>query len=529
MLHARLWFLALILLAITLVLLAWRCRYAWRLAPPQRPRRPRRLHPQHARRMSPLPPGCHTAPGPAIAHHPPLARGQESAWGTAPHPHRGLCLPAARLPVLRSHRRADARLGRRRPSGAHRSDPAVPLPASGAKVSARWGTALSHLKTPPARIGEVLSALAEGMDVSAAVRVFGHGETTITRWRDRAAQHAERMHRHFLHGLHCPHLQLDEIRTRLRARERVTWLWLALDPRTKLIPALALGPRTQHTAHTLVHTLRTTLAPGCTPVITTDGLCLYFYAITAHFGHWTAAGHRRRWVVNPALLYGQLHKRYQRRRLARITYQMHSGTRPTLRATLLRHVAHRVGGGAQAGTRPTLRATLLRLGWNGKLQTAFVERVNLTARHGRRRAHAAAPGLPPRPVPLASSRQSANGGAAYYHFIRPHLGLRQSGHCPHPGGGSPASPPTAGPPPSSWATRVPARASGPAWAPQRRPCRPTRRSHRLPGAGLPAPERLTAPDRRPEGGAGIVTFVCLEHLRWPMPSRASSWHIRRPM
>jgi hypothetical protein len=123
--------------------------------------------------------------------------------------------------------------------------------ACGAKVSARWGTALAHLKTPPGRVGEVLSALAEGLDVCAAVRVFGHGEATITRWRDRAARHAERVHRHFLRGLHLPHLQLDEIRTRFRARERVTWLWLALDPQTKLLPALALGPRTQHTAHSL--------------------------------------------------------------------------------------------------------------------------------------------------------------------------------------------------------------------------------------------------------------------------------------
>jgi hypothetical protein len=96
--------------------------------------------------------------------------------------------------------------------------------ACGTKVSARWGTALAHLKTPPARIGEVLSALAEGLDVGAAVRVFGHGEATITRWRGWAARHAKRVHRHFLHGLQVPHLQLDEIRTRLRARERVTWL-----------------------------------------------------------------------------------------------------------------------------------------------------------------------------------------------------------------------------------------------------------------------------------------------------------------
>jgi hypothetical protein len=136
--------------------------------------------------------------------------------------------------------------------------------ACGAKVSVRWGTALAHLKTPPGRIGEVLNALAEGLDVGAAVRVFGHGEATITRWRDRASWQAERIQRHFLHGLQLPHLQLDEIRTRLRLCARVTWLWLALDPRTKLIPAFALGPRSQHPAHTLVHTVRATLVPTCT-------------------------------------------------------------------------------------------------------------------------------------------------------------------------------------------------------------------------------------------------------------------------
>jgi len=98
-----------------------------------------------------------------------------------------------------------------------------------------------------------------------------HGEATITRWRDRAAQQAARLHHHFVRDLHLPHVQLDEIRTRLRPRDRVVWLWLALDPKTKLIPALALGARTQQTAHTLVHRLRDTLAGSCTPVITTDG------------------------------------------------------------------------------------------------------------------------------------------------------------------------------------------------------------------------------------------------------------------
>jgi IS1 family transposase len=265
-------------------------------------------------------------------------------------------------------------------------------------VSARRGTALYQLKTPPARIGEVLSALAEGLSVGAAVRVFGHGESTITRWRDRAAQQAVRLHRHFVRDLHLPHVQLDEIRTRLRPRNCVLWLWLALDPQTKLIPALALGARTQRTAHSLVHGLRIVLAAGCTPVITTDGLRLYYYALTAHFGHWVITGRRRCWQVDPALLYGQLHKRYQRRRLVRIRYQM--------------------GSGSQHALQSALRA----LGWSGRLQTAFVERLNLTVRQSvaalTRRTWATA-------LTAAGVQCEVEWWRAYYHFVRPHRSLRQ--------------------------------------------------------------------------------------------------------
>jgi IS1 family transposase len=272
--------------------------------------------------------------------------------------------------------------------------------ACGAKVSARRGTALAHLKTPPARIGEVLSALAEGLDVCAAVRVFGHGEATITRWRDRAARQADRLHHHFLRELDLPHLQLDEIRTRLRPRSQVTWLWLALDPRTKLIPALALGARTQDTAHRLVHALRATLAPACVPLVATDGLRHYYYALTAHFGRWVGRGRRRRWQVDPRLLYGQVQKRYRRRRLVQVRRRTLCGR-----------------GGA-------LRLVLRALGWTGLLQTAFVERLNLTVRQSvaalTRRTWATAQTAAGLGAQLAWWR-------GYYHFVRPHLSLRGLG------------------------------------------------------------------------------------------------------
>jgi IS1 family transposase len=250
-----------------------------------------------------------------------------------------------------------------------------------------------------------LSALAEGLTVGAAVRVFGHREATITRWRDRAAAQAEGLHRHFLHDLHLPHLQLDEVRVRLRRRSHLTWLWLALDPATKLIPALALGPRTQETAHRLVHALCLTLASTCTPVVTTDGLRHYFYALTARFGRWVAVGQRRRWQVHSALLYGQVQKRYRPRRLVHIKYHL------------------------CCGSRGAFQVVMRRLGWSGKLQTAFVERVNLTSRQSVaaliRRTWATAQGV-------TSLSREVEWWRAYYHFTRPHRSLRWHGRARTP-------------------------------------------------------------------------------------------------
>lgn len=297
--------------------------------------------------------------------------------------------------------------------------------ACGTKVSARRGTALYRLKTPPQRVGEVLTALAEGLDVAAAVRVFGHGEGTIARWQVRAARHAERLHDRLVRGLHLPHLQLDELRTRLRSRQAGLWLWLALDPLTKLVPVVHLGPRTQASAHAVVHALRDRLAPGCVPVVTSDGLRLYFYALTAHFGQWVATGRRRVWHVADTLVYGQVKKTYRRRRLVR--------------------VVHRV----VAGTPERLRVALRALGLSGRLHTAFVERANLTIRQNvaalRRRTWSTA-------QTAAGLRCQVAWWRGYYHFIRPHHALRLTLPQPQARGG--------GREPRRYRMRTPAMAAG---------------------------------------------------------------------
>jgi IS1 family transposase/transposase-like protein len=274
-------------------------------------------------------------------------------------------------------------------------------PACHTTFTARRHTPLYRLKTPSQQVAVVLTALAEGLDPSAAERVFGYRQATITTWLTRAGKHAQTLHERFFCHLHLPHLQLDELRTRLRCATQVLWLWLAIDPLTKILPVLQLGPRTQTMAHQLIHSLRESLAPGCLPLFTSDGLNLYFYALTAHFGQWLALCCRgqnvRRWQVEPGLIYGQVKKCYRRRKLVRV-----------------RHVM-------RLGTQADLAVALQGMGFSGRLNTAFIERVNLTIRHAiaalARRSWATAQQTPHLLAHLEWWR-------AYYHFVRPHQSLR---------------------------------------------------------------------------------------------------------
>ena len=66
----------------------------------------------------------------------------------------------------------------------------------------------------------------------------------------------------------------------------------------------------------------------------------------------------RRWQVAAGLIYGQVKKSYRRRRLIWVSRVM------------------------RLGTVDALKAALQGLGLSGRLNTAFIERVNLTVRHG---------------------------------------------------------------------------------------------------------------------------------------------------
>ncbi len=105
----------------------------------------------------------------------------------------------------------------------------------------------------------------------------------------------------------------------------------------------------------------------------------------------------REWRVVPSLIYGQVKKTYRRRKVVQVTHVM------------------------CCGTIENLRVTLTALGLSGRLNTAFVERINLTVRQGvaalARRTWATAQEVP-------SLLAHLDWWRAYYHFVRPHASLR---------------------------------------------------------------------------------------------------------
>jgi IS1 family transposase len=308
------------------------------------------------------------------------------------------------------------------------------------------GTPLHGKRVAPELVVWAVSALAEGLGIRAVARVFEVDPNTVLGWLVEAADHLQTVSRHFLHDVHVIQVQLDELFALLSAVKdgEVTatdaiqrlsrsphWVWVAMDPVTKLMLTINVGERTVAMAQCVVHQVAQVLVPGCVPLFLTDGFKEYATAVLTHFGHWvqlprrhaTGLAPKPRWMPLPELLYAQVVKRYRRRRLAR--------------------VSHRVVFGTQAAVKQALAAQ----GW--QINTAFIERVNLSIRQ-----HVAAVGR--RVMTLCKGEDGVRYQLAlyqiYYNFCLPHASLRQPLPAPEPTHGNGSA--------KRWRPRTPAMAAG---------------------------------------------------------------------
>jgi IS1 family transposase len=268
-------------------------------------------------------------------------------------------------------------------------------------------------------IVHVLACLAEGLGIRATARVFEVDANTVLQWLMEAAEHLRAFSRYFLCDVHVEQLQLDELYAVLRdvksgalsedeaikhLERSPAWVWTAMEPDSKLLLVIDVGPRTLEMAQRVVHRVVQVLAPHCIPLCVTDGLKEYGTALLAHFGSWRHPARRRnqgplptpRWMPLPALLYAQVVKSYRRRRIVGVKY--------------------RVVFGAMERVQQVLGAC------GRQINTAFVERLNLDLRQRGaavgRRVNTLCQGEEGMQQQLAVFH-------AYHNFVLPHASLRQ--------------------------------------------------------------------------------------------------------
>ncbi len=279
-------------------------------------------------------------------------------------------------------------------------------------------------------IGRVIACLAEGLGIRGTARVFEVDPNTVLPWVVEAAEQLRAFSRHVLHDVRVRQVQRDEVFALLRAvqdgevsaaeaierLERTPqWVWVAMDPESKLLLAIDVGSRTLAMAQRFVHHVVQVLAPDCAPLFLTDGFREYLTALLTHYGHWVQPSRRQdkgpspkpRWMPLPQLLYAQVVKTIRRRRLVR--------------------VSHRVVFGALEAVEQVLAAC----GW--QINTAFVERLNLDIRQ-----RVAAVGRRVNTLCKGEDgvRQQLVVFQTYHNFCLPHASLRQPLAAPLPTNGS---------------------------------------------------------------------------------------------
>jgi IS1 family transposase len=190
---------------------------------------------------------------------------------------------------------------------------------------------------------EVVSLSVEGLNKSAIARVKRIAWNTIHRWLERAATWCRRFNNREIKGLSVVELQADEIRTVIGSKEQPIWVFAAIDVWSRLWPSTVVGKRSDRNTLNLFRDLSQRMSLDVTPLITTDGFNFYERAIGRVFG--------------PACLYGQVIKTRRNDRVVRVE-----------RRAL-------IGGGR-------LEQALWDSEDSVKLNTSFVERLNLTIRQG---------------------------------------------------------------------------------------------------------------------------------------------------
>ena len=247
----------------------------------------------------------------------------------------------------------------------------------------RRGTVYYRLRSSRGGFDLAMKLQVEGMPQASAARAASVCASTISRWRARAAAHAQAFENAHLVMDNPVELQLDELCARGKGSAQETWVYCGIEVSSRLWLAAQVGARTRRTTRLFLQAARAALGRVKVPVlVTTDPFIYYERELRRAFG--------------PMCVYVQVENHYRRDRILRTESRLVLGSQAAYDTARSR---------SEDGTKPN---------------TSYSERLNLFARRScsylQRRT----------PAPMRSPRcltEAIDILRCYYNFVRPHSRL----------------------------------------------------------------------------------------------------------
>ncbi len=250
--------------------------------------------------------------------------------------------------------------------------------------TARTGTAYHGLRSSAARFDGVVRMSVEGTSKAAIARVERVSSSTVDRWIERAAAHTRAFQERVMREVEPVELQADEARGIGPSRDDRHFLFCVVEVWSRLWLSQRVGARTLRNCRLVMHEARVRCALGQPRVlIVTDPFRYYRVAI------------KRTW--GPTCVHVESGKIIRGGRVIRVRNQLVHGTEWQLEAARARSEDSK------------------------KLNTAYIERLNLFARRSLAYLHRRTTSLAQSAHKLAASVDVLQ---CYYNFVRPHGSLK---------------------------------------------------------------------------------------------------------
>jgi IS1 family transposase len=235
------------------------------------------------------------------------------------------------------------------------------------------------LKTPELEVARSLDAMLRGDTQTSTAQTRHHRRETLRLWRRRAAPSARALDRDFVTDLTVSDLELDE-QWSFAGKKKApfaesaecgeAWWHKAMARESRLIVEQFVSPRTTEAAELLVNASFDRLAARCLPRVSSDGYDAYTQplseqvkAVTVYPLQWALMHGKRgrppqpKVIPDPSLIYGQVVKEREGRRVVKVEKRLVLGPPSTALAHISTSLLERQNGTARSRNRYLVRKT----------------------------------------------------------------------------------------------------------------------------------------------------------------------------